>query len=165
MRKRALLEAALFTSSKPIPLEKLCELLAEPEARVKELLGEIKVDLRVAASGLELFETGDAYQLRVKPRYAPRVKDLAKPELRRGARKALAMAVFKQPITQSEIVKTIGNRTYEYVRELEQKRLIKSVRWKRTKLLELTTQFFNYFGLKREDLGKLRAQVKGEQGK
>ena len=77
-------------------------------------------------------------------------------DLSRGLLKVLAIVAYKQPVTQSDIVKVIGNRTYDYVKTLTQKGLIKSIKHGRTKALVPTKEFANYFGVENiEDLKSL----------
>ena len=45
----------------------------------------------------------------------------------------------------------IGNRTYEYVKQLEQRGLIRTVKTGRTKALVATKEFASYFGLESEE--------------
>jgi segregation and condensation protein B len=67
----------------------------------------------------------------------------------------LALVAYKQPITQSQIVKVIGNRAYDYVKILEQRGMIRTEKHSRTKALIATKEFANYFGLEStEDLKK-----------
>jgi segregation and condensation protein B len=44
-------------------------------------------------------------------------------------------------------VKTIGNRAYDYIKELELRGLIKTEKAGRTKILILTEEFMRYFGV------------------
>src|SRR3989338_5652845 len=92
--------------------------------------------------------------MRVKPAHVQRVAHLTPhADLSRGLLKVLSMIVYKQPITQSDIVKTIGNRAYDYVKELTDRGLVRAEKHGRTKRLELTEQFMTYFGIRsRNDL-------------
>ena len=77
--------------------------------------------------------------------------------------RALAIIAYHQPISQSDIVKVIGNRTYDYVKDLEKKGLVKCERKSRTKMLSITPHFEEYFGKKGEDMKKLLAEMKEEE--
>jgi len=65
--------------------------------------------------------------------------------------------MYHEPIKQSDIVKIIGNRTYEYTKELERRGFIKWEKQGRTKVLRLTPAFDEYFGVPRE---KIKEQLK-----
>ena len=75
--------------------------------------------------------------------------------------KVLSLAVYKKGITQSEIVKTIGNRAYDYIKDLVARGLIKTEKFGRTKRLDLTEEFMRYFGVssRQELLDKFRMKT------
>jgi len=148
MNKKALLEAALFMTSNPLPVKNLSEILQCSEKEVEELLINIEKELSSEEHGLFLFRTKEGIHLRIKPEYISFVRHLTPyQDMNKGLLRVLALVAYKQPITQSEIVKVIGNRTYEYVKALENKGLIKTVKQGRTKALTATREFAEYFGL------------------
>lgn len=154
IQKRALLEAALFQASKPLAVEEVAAIIELPSEEVERALEELASELRAEHRGMEIFEVGGRYEMRVKPAHVRRVAHLTQhADLSRGLLKVLSMIIYKQPITQSDIVKTIGNRAYEYVKELEERGLIKTEKYKRSKRIEVTEQFMSYFGIRsRNDL-------------
>lgn len=160
MNKKALLESALFMSNKPLSVKDLSEVIGTNAKEIKALLTELKKDLEAENRGIHLLETAEGFQLRVKPEYVQYVKHLTPyQEMGRGLLRVLAFVAYKQPITQAEIVKVIGNRTYEYVKELERRGLIRTVKHKRTKALIATKEFADYFGIeKAEDAKKFFQQ-------
>lgn len=161
--KKALVEAALFMSNEPLSLKDLSQ-LAGDEKTAKAAIDEIKKDLEKEERGIILIESKEGYQLRVKPEYAPSVRHLTPyQDLNKGLLRVLALVAYKQPITQSEIVKVIGNRTYEYIRELESRGLIRAVKQSRTKALIATKEFASYFGLEKpEDAKKFFEKINGD---
>ena len=113
---------------------------------------EIKKDMQDSSHGVYVLETTQGFQIRVKPQYSQSVRRLTPyKDLGRGLLRVLALVAYKQPITQSEIVKVIGNRTYEYVKVLTDRGLIKAIKQSRTKALVPTKEFANYFGLENPD--------------
>lgn len=153
-------------TSEPLPLEHLAKILRTESANAKELLEEIKSDFAAANHGVHLIESSAGWQLRVKPEYVTAVRGLTPyHELSRGLLRVLALIAYKQPITQSEIVKVIGNRTYEYVKALESKGLIRAIKSGRTKALIATKEFAAYFGLESEaDFKKFFEQMTAPEG-
>lgn len=150
--KRALLEAALFMASDPLSMRQLEKILRVTSDKIRVLLEEIRADFSDEKHGVFLIESSAGWQMRVKPQFAQAVRGLTPyHELSRGLLKVLAMVAYKQPITQSQIVKAIGNRTYEYVKQLEQRGLIRTVKTGRTKALVATKEFASYFGLESEE--------------
>ena len=146
--KKALIEAALFISDKPLSIEELQKITGLKENYVVNLLGEINEELSQEHRGIELLKIDRNYHLKVKERYINSVSHLTPyADLSRAMLKVLSLAVYKKGITQSEIVKTIGNRAYDYIKELEARGLIKTEKKGRTKALLLTDEFMRYFGV------------------
>jgi len=152
---RSLVEAALYMSNEPVSVEQLAKMFKIEQEKIKEVLLEIKKDLEDSSHGIYILETAQGYQIRVKPKFASSVRRLTPyKELGRGLLRVLALVAYKQPITQAEIVKVIGNRTYEYVKILQDKGLIKAIKQSRTKALIPTKEFANYFGLEKPEDAK-----------
>lgn len=164
--KKALVESALFMANEPLSLKELGQLI-EDEKMAKIIIEEIKKELAKEERGLILIESKEGYQLRVKPEYVPMVRHLTPyQDLNKGLLRVLALVAYKQPITQSEIVKVIGNRTYEYVHELESRGLIRAVKQSRTKALIATKEFASYFGMEKpEDAKKFFEKIGSEAKK
>jgi len=161
--KKALIESALFMANEPLSLKELSQLI-EDEKTAKNIIEELKKELAKEERGIILIESKEGYQLRVKPEYVPMVRHLTPyQDLNKGLLRVLALVAYKQPITQSEIVKVIGNRAYEYVKALEGRGLIRSVKQSRTKALIATKEFASYFGLEKpEDAKKFFEKINGK---
>ncbi|MFH0929396.1 MAG: SMC-Scp complex subunit ScpB [Candidatus Aenigmatarchaeota archaeon] len=145
---RSSIEAALYMSNEPISLKDLSKMFKSDEEKVKDIIEELKKEMGLSSHGVYILETIQGFQIRVKPEYAHSVRSLTPyKDLGRGLLRVLALVAYKQPITQSEIVKVIGNRTYEYVKVLKEKGLINTIKKSRTKALVPTKEFANYFGL------------------
>jgi segregation and condensation protein B len=164
---KSAVEAALYMSNDPITVETLAKMFKADSAEVKAILEELKTEFEGEHHGIHLLETSTGYHIRVKPHLAPVVRNLTPyQDLGRGLLRVLAMVAYKQPITQSEVVKVIGNRAYEYVKRLEEKGLIKTVKSSRTKALVATKEFANYFGLENpEDIKKFFKDMVKEEPK
>jgi segregation and condensation protein B len=158
MNEKALLEASLFVSDKPLSLDKLSTILGIDKEEVKKLLLKIQAEMKTDDRGIELVETPEGYEMRVKQEYRDRVVKLAPfADLSDGMMRTLAIAAAKQPIKQSLIVKYQGNKTYGYVAGLEKKGLIKAEKFGRTKLITTTPEFEKYFGKSTEEIKKVLA--------
>ncbi|MCD6477111.1 MAG: SMC-Scp complex subunit ScpB [Candidatus Aenigmarchaeota archaeon] len=146
---KPLIEAALFMSSDALSLEKMRKIFHKDVDLIKLTIDQLKKEYNNnIEKGMYILETAEGYQLKVKPEYLKYVATLTPhKDLSRGLLKVLALVAYKQPITQSQIVKVIGNRTYDYVKKLERKGLIRTVKSGRTKALIATKEFANYFGL------------------
>jgi segregation and condensation protein B len=157
MNSKALLEAALFVSDSPLSLNRLSKIVGiGSEDEVRKLVDELKQELDTNSRGIQLIETPEGFELRVKPEYRPRVAKLAPfADLSDGVMRTLAIIAVKQPIKQSIIVKYQGNKTYGYIKELEDKGMVKSEKYGRTKLVTTTVDFEKYFGKSGEEMKAL----------
>ncbi len=150
----AMLEAILFTTTEPLSIEKLVKLMRTSKDRLEQMLTVLRERYAKEESGVTLSEMG-GFRLVVKPEYTEKVSDLTPhADLSRGLLRVLAVIAYHEPIKQSDIVKVIGNRTYEYVKELEERGLIKVEKKSRTKILSTTPHFEEYFGTKKDQIKK-----------
>lgn len=161
----AIVEAALFISSGPLSLQKLKGVSGAGKSEVRESLDNIRKKFSDESHGMELFESAEGYELRVKPEHLENVSHLTPySDLSRGQLKVLALVAFKGPIKQSNIAKIIGNRAYSYIKDLENKELIRTDKHKRTKKLEITDEFKNYFGIEeRKELEEKLEETLGSE--
>ena len=118
------------------------------------MLGEIKSKYSSQEHGVTLSETG-GYRLSVKHEFLEKVVNLTPhADMSRGVLRVLSIIVFHEPVAQSEIVKIVGNRTYEYVKDLTERGLIKGEKKGRTAMLSVTPHFEEYFNVNKEELKK-----------
>jgi segregation and condensation protein B len=161
-KKLALLEAVLFTTSDPMTFNELQKLLHARKSELEALLHALQDRYSREEHGIRLSDFG-GLKLIVKQEYAEAVAPLTPhADLTRGLLRVLSIVAYHQPIKQSDIVKVVGNRTYEYVKDLEEKGLLKIEKKARTKLLSTTPHFDEYFGAKAEELRRIGAQDKGQ---
>ena len=147
MNKKALLEAALFVSDKPLSIQGLSKITNIPHEEVKKFLAELKEDTEKADRGMELMETPVGFELRIKPEYRDNVAQLAPfSDLSEGMMRTLAIVAVRQPVKQSIIVRYQGNKAYGYIASLEEKGLVKTEKSGRTKIVITTPDFEKYFG-------------------
>ena len=156
MNKKALIQAALFVSDKPLSLKKLTSITNSTTKEVDKILKEIQMETEKEDSGIQLMETPEGYNLIVKPIYRPYVASIAPfSDLSEGMKRTLALIAAKQPIKQSLIVRYQGNKAYNYIESLVKKGLIKAERFGRTKILTTTENFERYFGKPAEAIKKI----------
>ena len=161
MNSKALVEAALFVSEKPLSIAKLSEITGVPESEVEDIVFEIQSSLQRSDRGIDLVETPEGYEFRLKPEYRERVAKLAPfSDLSEGMMRTLAIVAARQPVKQSVIVRYQGNKAYGYISSLEEKGLIKTEKSGRTKLVMTTPDFEKYFGKSSEEIKKL---LKGKE--
>ncbi len=155
-----MLEAILFTTSKPLTIEELHKIMRGRRDEIEKMLLALKERYANESSGVSLSDIG-GYKLVVKNEYLDRVSNLTPhADLSRGLLRVLSIIAYHEPIPQSEIVKVIGNRTYEYVKDLETRGLVRTEKKSRTKIIRTTPHFEEYFGTRKEEIRKLAEEEK-----
>ena len=153
LEKEKVMEAALFMSPKPIPLEEL-NVIAEVNSRVetKAMMEELVSFYKSRKSAMEIVELPIGYQMRVKEEYEEKVKHFAQDAMfHKGIMKTLALVAYKQPITQSVVIQYRNNKAYDHIKALLENGFIKKEPRGKTYVLTTTTKFLEYFG---KDFGK-----------
>ena len=152
--KKALVEAALFMSSNPLTMKDLSRITGlASEQKLKDIIDELKEDYEHPQKGFELAMLGDSYHFRVKQPYLDKVAMLTPhADLSDGMLRTLGLVALKQPVNQSYIVKVQGNKTYDYVKNLEKRGLIKTQKSGRSKIITTTKEFEKYFGRSIEEI-------------
>jgi len=163
-RHIALVEAILFSTQEPLSAEQIAKTANIRLENVQAAIEILKIKYEDPRHGIRISETG-GYRLSLKPEFMPKVGKLAKAELSKGLLRVLSIIAYHQPVQQSDIVKIIGNRTYEYVKALTQLGFVKSERKGKTKLLSTTPYFESYFATKKEELKKHLEEAQAEAKK
>ncbi len=165
---KKLIEAALFLAQNPLSAKNLAQIAGVSENDVEKLIDELKTGY--ADRGIEIVKTPVGWQIHVKTELIGKVSHLSPySDLSEGVLKTLALAVYKHPATQSYLVKMQGNKVYNYIKKLESRGMIKTVKKGRTKEVSVTQEFENYFGTTLDDLKKKVesqiAEIKTKQAK
>lgn len=124
-----LLEAALFSASRPLSLEELSTLepAAAPED-VRAALGELRDEYDHSGHGVELAERADGFQLLSRREYADaivaaRLVDRPR-KLSQAAMETLAIIAYRQPVSRAEIEEIRGVAADGVLRMLKERELI-----------------------------------------
>jgi len=162
MEKLAMLEAILFTTTHPLTVKDLQKIMKLKDTTIEKLLDALRGKYHEESSGIRLADMG-GYMLVVKPEFVSKVSHLTPhSDLSRGLLRVLSIIAYHEPIIQSDIVKVIGNRTYEYVKELKQRGLVKAERKSRTVILVTTPHFEEYFGTKKDEIKRIAKHAEEE---
>lgn len=149
------IESILFAAGKKIEIieiAKLCR-LSHNLNLVEGILNELKKKYQDDDSSLMLMQEGTAWKLTVREKYASVVQTIVtQSELSKSIMETLAVIAYKTPILQSEIIKIRTNKAYGHLKDLESSGYITRRKKGRTKLIELTPKFFEYFDVPPEKL-------------
>jgi segregation and condensation protein B len=153
------LEAILFASDAPLPVERLAEVLEIDPADARAVVDALRLACDEAARGLAVVEVGGGVRLVTRPEHAPVLMSLQrlrlKSRLSRAAVETLTIVAYRQPISRPEIEQLRGVGTESVLTHLLERRLVRVVGRKATPgrpvLYGTTREFLEHFGLR--DLG------------
>lgn len=160
------IEALLFISEKPVPLDQLTEVIQEGVGvvDVRKLVTQLQEEYEAQQRGMVIVEIAGGYQMLSSSHYVSFVRSFlktkVKEKLSRPALEALAIVAYKQPVSRGDIELVRGVNSDGVVLHLLDKGLIKIVGKKdspgRPYLYGTAKLFLEYFGLKSlRDLPKL----------
>ncbi len=151
------IESLLFISDRPMPLNRLHELLGPHFERslFEQALAAMAERYQSVHHGIELTEVSGGYQLRTKIGRSSLAQKLVKVQTQRlsgGMMESLAIIAYKQPVMKEEIDKIRGVDSSYFIRGLMDKKLInisgRSELPGRPMLYSTTQEFLEIFGLK-----------------
>jgi len=160
---KAILEAVLFASDHPLPLDKIVDLFREQGAGKKDViesLSDLKQEYEQRKGGFYLQEVAGGYQFRTRPDLASwikRLKGTRPPMLSPAAMETLAVIAYRQPVVKVEIELVRGVDVGGVLRGLLDRRLVRIVGRKdvpgKPILYGTTKKFLEVFNL--NDLSEL----------
>jgi segregation and condensation protein B len=150
------LEAILFASDAPLPIERIAEVLEISPLDARDLVEALRASCEGEGRGLAVAEVGGGVRLVTRPEHAPVLISLQrlrlKSRLSRAAVETLTIVAYRQPISRPEIEQLRGVGTESVLAHLLERRLIRVVGRKETPgrpvLYGTTRQFLEHFGLR-----------------
>jgi segregation and condensation protein B len=162
---RQLVEAALFVSTDPISMKKLEEISGAGAVEIKRMIKDLQESYEASGSAIEIRKIGrDLFLMQAREIFATPLLELVKPTVSQEVLKTLSLIALKQPIMQSEVVKSRGPITYTHVKELLGKDFITAHPTGRTKILHTTQKFADYFGFS-PNIEELKKQIAEQVGR
>jgi segregation and condensation protein B len=124
-----LLEAALFASARPVPVDELAAL--DPDASLSDItaaLEEVRAHYDADGHGVELLEIGGGWQILTRSEYTEaieRAQLAARPQrLSAAALESLAIIAYRQPIGRAEIEEIRGVNVGSILKSLHERGLV-----------------------------------------
>ena len=160
-----LLEATLFGAGRSMSVSELSTALGYDEDEMLDSLYSLRSTLKRRRGGaLQVAEVGDRWAIEVKPDIASHLPKETKTEIPQKLLKAAALIAYHQPMPQSRLVELLGQKAYDYVRELAQLGMVDRRKDGNTRRLSTTRRFSETFGCHYTDRKKVkkwfREQVK-----
>lgn len=148
-QKKARLEAALYLAEEPIDKDEVADVLdLGSMGYVDMLIEEFQEALETDDRGLEVIETNQGYELKVKNEHLEHVDHLAPhQDLNKGQLRTLSIIAYNAPVEQTDIVEIRGNRAYQHIKELVNRGFLDKEKDGRTAILSMTDFFLDYFNI------------------
>ena len=153
----ARVEALLFASTEPLPLKRLRELTACPDAKaVREAVESLVREYGAAGRAFRIEEVAQGFQLRTTDAVGPVVARLGRrpteERISTAALETLAVVAYRQPVLRADVEKIRGVACGEVLRALQERGLVRiagRADLPGSPLLYGTTQrFLEIFGLR-----------------
>lgn len=154
---KAILEAALLASDKPLTVELLRAAVEElSPAQIEAMVHQLRDEYVAQGRGVRVVEVAGGFQLVTDPAWADRLSRIYRKtraaRLSRPSLETLAIVAYRQPITRPEIEEIRGVDVSGVIQSLLERALIKIVGRKegvgRPLLYGTTQEFLERFGLK-----------------
>jgi len=158
------IEAALFLSARFLNVEDLIMLTDINPLMLKELLSRLIEKYNSEDSAIEIVIKEDMWKMDVGKEYVSMINKLAtgSAEFSKTEQETLAVIAYKQPVKQSVIVNIRGNKSYDHIKKFIEVGLVKAKKLGRTKELNLSDDFYEYFHLRDKKLEKVENIEKKE---
>ena len=163
---KRVIEAILFVSEKPLPLEEIKNVVEEKDSNlVRGIIQELKSEYIQQNRSFDIKEVAGGYQMITKPEFSAWLKKLYKTrfteKLSGPALETLAIIAYKQPLTRAEMEAIRGVNVDGVLKTLLDRGLIRVAGRKdvigRPIIYGTTKRFLEYFGLNSlEELPSLR---------
>lgn len=150
---KRLVEAVLFISGKAMDINEISVAIgvASP-GQIKNLLKELIRDYKNADTSLSISLIGEKYVMDLKEPYGSKVNNMAESvDISKSSLRILAYISKNEPLMQSNIVRIFGSSAYQHIKELIQNGFISASRYGRTKKINTTQKFAEYFNLSKND--------------
>lgn len=161
MELETIVEAVLFTSSRPLPFKTLVKKLDKFSAEeVFSALIALSRRLKDTGRAMEVVEVSGGYQLRTRPEFREWVKPFARERdggLTRPMLETLAVVAYKQPVTKRDIDTMRGVDSAKAIKHLLENKFIEIAGREEEighkMVFRTTKRFLELYGLK--DMGDL----------
>lgn len=158
-KMKAIIEAILFASGRPVEIKELISALELPEEDIIQIIESMKADFQEANRGIEIIRVESGYTLCSKKEYYdyiyPLFDNRAKPNISNAAMETLAIIAYNPKITRAEIESIRGVNSDATIYKLLEYNLIedagKSDLPGKPTVYQITEEFLKTFGISNLD--------------
>ncbi|RLG70280.1 MAG: SMC-Scp complex subunit ScpB [Methanobacteriota archaeon] len=143
----------MFVAGRPLSVEEMKKLVGtSSDEYVNKLIQILVSEYEERQSGITIRKVFSKYVMEVAPPYTQLVSRFApKSQFSRATLKTLAYIAYKQPITQSKLVRKRGSQVYRHVKELVAQGFVDAKPHGKTLLLQTSSKFSEYYGFDSSD--------------
>ncbi|MDH7509005.1 MAG: SMC-Scp complex subunit ScpB [Methanomassiliicoccales archaeon] len=156
-------EAVLYSSTKPISVSEIATATQLPPSQVRKALKTLVAEYDERKSAIEIVKIRSRYSMQLRKEYHDYATPFAERELPDSVLRVAAMIAYHQPVLQSDLAKMLGADVYEGVKTLRSMGLVAARKKGQTLELRTTRRFLEYFGIAgstQEDIRKwMESQV------
>jgi len=150
-----IIEGILFVSGDPLKIEELSKALDLSIQEVEELIDKMQSYYEPKSRGIMISRVGSSVRITTKPEIYDYIEKIHGPrtttQLSKAALETLAIIMFKQPITKTEIEAIRGVNVEKTLNSLQEKNLVTEIGRKDTPgrpiLYGITDYCMEYFGI------------------
>ena len=159
------IEALLFTHDKALSVSELAERLGLTEAEVTDAVQRLKRHhQRRSIGALRVAEAGKGWILEIDSRWSDRLGEAGQAQIPQRLLTTAALIAYHQPMAQSELVRLIGQKAYDHVRDLATAGLIDRRKNGASRRLTTTVRFAEHFGCPHSSPKDVRAWFRDKAG-
>lgn len=163
-----LVEAALFISGKPVSVKEIQAVQDMDPRTIRSSLERLQKMYSSEDRAIEILKIGSKYSMQVKEKFKPRVSKLGTPEIPKEVLKIASLIGYYQPILQSKLAELGGPKTYESVKQLAERGMIRARPKGRSFELTTTRKFVEYFGIDASSRSEVKSwfekRLRGQAG-
>ena len=159
------IEALLFTHEKALSASDLAERLGLTEKETADAVQRLKRHhQRRSIGALRVAEAGKGWILEIDSRWSDRLGDEGQAQIPQRLLTTAALIAYHQPMAQSELVRLIGQKAYDHVRDLATAGLIDRRKNGNSRRLTTTIRFAEHFGCPHTSPKDVRAWFRDKAG-
>ncbi len=165
MSSERVVEAALFSSAKPVTVTDLTQASGLDARTVRAALKRLMDEYNESDRALEIAKMGPRYAMQVKKAYTQPAAKLADMKIPREVLKSVSLIAYYQPVLQSKLNDLVGPKIYEHVRKLEELGLVRTKPRKNSVEITTTKKFIETFGIDARSRQEVKAWFEEELSK
>ncbi len=168
-KMESIIEAMLFSSGDPVPLERISDILELDKKTAKSIMSNMILRFDESGRGTSIREIDGGYQMMSKPEYFEYIRKLLavphRQKLSQAAYETLSIVAYNQPVTRAKIEKLRGVNSDSALTRLIERNLVEEAGRMdapgRPVLYRTTQEFLRSFGFR--SINDLPAITLGKQ--